>query len=479
MDKQLLIQIYNVGVGDCIYLRVPEKVNGSVEFRHIVIDCGSITASEEEGEAMLVRALTHIVEEMLPKADAGGDRKKLDLLVVTHPHLDHYASFGIEKTQVLWKRVDVKELWLSSLVDETNDCAAATREKIAKGKKAVKGLLKADISAPLSAFAQELFSLNAGQISDGVAEFLTDKAFHQKDPVYIDDSKIPEAEKLFKDSKVKMHILGPTKNIDDEYIDEMQTQAFGAASAIGKELGGSADPENWWKLLSEEEQKNLPISPGDFRNLRKRMANIGVKMAMKYNDAINNCSIVLLLEWYDYRLLFTGDAECKFEYNGKYGKNHENYSWNVMAEYHPDLLLQEMDFLKVGHHGSKNASPYKADDEDNEAHKILDKIAPPNKKRLRAVVSCARHYSWPHAIPQRALMETLGERIANARVEYDEWPVYKDIQKGAWPKKESDRREFLVPKGIKQPPRTDLEHQYLKQETQVSFIELKFPPDEP
>ena len=37
MADKLLVRIYNVGLGDCIYLRVPDE-NDDV---HILIDCGN------------------------------------------------------------------------------------------------------------------------------------------------------------------------------------------------------------------------------------------------------------------------------------------------------------------------------------------------------------------------------------------------------------------------------------------------------
>ena len=37
MDGQLLVRLYNVGLGDCIYLRVPD-LHRDV---HILIDCGN------------------------------------------------------------------------------------------------------------------------------------------------------------------------------------------------------------------------------------------------------------------------------------------------------------------------------------------------------------------------------------------------------------------------------------------------------
>ena len=78
MGNKLLVRAYNVGVGDCIYVRIPD---GDQNF-HILIDCGTIGSIN-----LLKSAIKHIEEHMLPDADEPG-KKRLDLVVVTHRHRD-------------------------------------------------------------------------------------------------------------------------------------------------------------------------------------------------------------------------------------------------------------------------------------------------------------------------------------------------------------------------------------------------------
>ena len=82
MDSQLLVRIYNVGLGDCIYLRVPDEQKDV----HILIDCGN-----KFGELELLGK--HIADLKKELPDAGQGKKRLDLLVVTHPHEDHHKGF--------------------------------------------------------------------------------------------------------------------------------------------------------------------------------------------------------------------------------------------------------------------------------------------------------------------------------------------------------------------------------------------------
>ena len=50
MGNQLLIRAYNVGCGDCIYVRIPNDKDGF----HILIDCG------KKGDAELLEKAVNI-----------------------------------------------------------------------------------------------------------------------------------------------------------------------------------------------------------------------------------------------------------------------------------------------------------------------------------------------------------------------------------------------------------------------------------
>ncbi len=61
MADQLLIRAYNVGVGDCIYVRIPKarKKGSKVDDFHILIDCGKKGSAAE-----LKVALDHLKGEL-------------------------------------------------------------------------------------------------------------------------------------------------------------------------------------------------------------------------------------------------------------------------------------------------------------------------------------------------------------------------------------------------------------------------------
>ena len=104
-------------------------------------------------------------------------------------------------------------------------------------------------------------------------------------------------------------------------------------------------------------REKRPVPPGPVRWLVDRLGAQHTASAMRlvheFDKALNNTSVILLIEAGTKRLLFGGDAQWE--------------SWEYALtdapkakrdEYLP--LLRTLDLYKVGHHGSLNATPKKS-----------------------------------------------------------------------------------------------------------------------
>ncbi len=446
MDSRLLVRLYNVGLGDCIYLRVPD-LNRDV---HILIDCGNKFAELE----LLGQHIAELKKEL---PDAGPGKKRLDLLVVSHPHEDHHKGFEKE----FFEDIQVERIWLSPAFDRQNPKAqgffslqdAARRALVGLSEMAL-GELKAEVDGLLSLTKDEAIDMlnNVLPQDNGI------------EPLYVTADTPQEQLQIFQDPAIKLQVLGPMGDIDAYYLggEGLQSTASGLTSQ-GLAEGYAAFLQAPDAVVMTPPEN---ISSQDFGLLRSRLHVNALAIAELAGHAVNNLSVVLLLEWHGHRLLFPGDAEWKGTYKTKVKKGRSNGSWNVMWQERRAELSLPLDFLKLGHHGSKNATPWAPPDrETGKAHPIsviLDALLPLPQENIeptaQAVASTERTSRWP-SIPDPALMAEIGRRVANSRT------TYQEIRE---PKYEAE-----IPD---QPQRTDLEMQVTQTPEQpVPFIEISFP----
>ena len=117
------------------------------------------------------------------------------------------------------------------------------------------------------------------------------------------------------------------------------------------------DPEYWFRVAESlpaafaGRPEEITVPPGPEAWLADKLRSEGLQSAMRIilglNSALNNTSLILLIEAAGRRLLFPGDAQI------------ENWSYSFRPEAPPELKakLTALDLYKVGHHGSRNATP--------------------------------------------------------------------------------------------------------------------------
>lgn len=440
MDNQLLVRVYNVGFGACTYLRVPDKER----YVHILIDCGN-----KFGDIELLGERINDLKKELP---VEGNKKCLDLLVVTHPHEDHHKGFEEE----YFSDIKIKNIWLSPAYDRENPRA--------KGLHALKGAVSRALnsledfskttSLTMAAEIQDLLSLSKSE----ALKMLNSKlpARNGIKPFYATADAKEKYPQIFSDPDIKIKVLGPMSDIDGIYLGGkgLMNTPEGLTSLAMAEGYASVFPDP----SSVKVKTPQNISSQDFKVLRDRVYANGLAAAEMASHIENNLSIVLLLEWHGKRLLFSGDAEWCGAHQGAVQPCGCNGSWNVMWQEYKNGLSAPLDFIQVGHHGSENATPWTP--KDHPINEIFDKLLPRPKAgeipRTVAVVSTSRTKSWP-TIPSAPLLEEIGKRVANSCKKYVE------TVKG--PKS--------VKPGISQPQRTDLDKQTGGND---QYIEIKLKP---
>jgi hypothetical protein len=337
------IRMYAVGFGDCFLLGFPDPKGGPE--RLMLIDCGVHNASQRGA-----KIFTEVIPNIVAEASAATGKPRIDVVVVSHHHLDHVSGFQREG----WDEVEVGEVWLPWTEDP--DDPEAQKIRAAQSKQA-KFLLGLDPGLSKKWQTVRLISDNNVGYTNGPAMTTLQDGFAGVPPrSYLPEPVGKPRSRRFSPPVIpglEVVVLGPSR--DEAAIRDMNPPSSESYFRLdptrgGRNLGVGGDllpfapffvePERY----AEEHKALVPPHKSDFANIAKAGRTDALALAIALEQATNGTSLVLLLRFGDTTMLFPGDAQWG--------------TWDRML-HDPETedLLRIVNFYKVGHHGSHNATP--------------------------------------------------------------------------------------------------------------------------
>jgi hypothetical protein len=402
--SRVRLRAYKVGFGDCLLLTVTYKSalpDGRRE-RHLLIDCGTIARAEDGPR------LADIAEQIAKHSNG-----QLDAVVATHRHRDHISGFGNKGAAQALDQLNPRMVirpWTDVPENERTDPGIGLDDD----QRHFLGVLD-----QVPALAEHLSALafdNAGQATR--AGRLAELGFKNPEAIALLESwgsrgqahyvtagdTLDVAEQL---PGVSLQVLGPPtlKDVDDltHYAKDSEDYWLGLAGeralAPLVQPGNAAAPARARRVLAEP--GGVGAAEWLLRNLSERRISQGLEIVEALDDVLNNTSVILLVTIGSRRLLLPGDAQIEnwsLTRDKIEGRNDRKQDRKLAT------ALSKVDLYKVGHHGSRNATP-----------KWLTKhwaaTAPPGHKVV-SVMSTKKHFfekSQEGAVPKPELITGLGE----------------------------------------------------------------------
>ena len=383
-DAAIRVRMYRVGFGDCFLLTLPAQPDA----RHVLVDCGVHARGD-------VGTIQQVVENIA--AETGN---KLAVVIATHAHQDHISGFG--KFAAQFRKFAIGEVWMPWIEDKNNPQAV----KLKKKHRAVIARLQMHFNS-LAPAAQQ----RAGDVMHAIDNLAgNEPALEQLHSGFGTNAKVrfyqagDSASAPGGLTGLAAQILGPPT--DTEFLARMDpppnqhylTEGAGPAAAAPAPFA-----PRW--VVDGKAARHL-LSARELAAIQAYADEPPDALAFALDQAVNNTSLVVLFSYAGKHLLFPGDAQ--------YG------NWQYwLGKSDSGKILSGIDFLKVAHHGSLNATPKSA----------IDNMGAGG---LAAMVS-TQNRPWP-SIPRIPLMDAIRKRTGNRMVRSDSLALKGAAPKGPAPK---------------------------------------------
>jgi beta-lactamase superfamily II metal-dependent hydrolase len=375
--KSVAIRMYNVGLGDSFLIRFP----GEDREHKVLVDCGVHMSGPGPYN------MAHVVDQIIADVTESDGTPRIDVVIATHRHADHIVGFESKR----WSEVEVSEVWMPWTEHPTDPEARKIRDKQSKKAIAIRAALTAMKAKP------ELLEMVDNSLTNAKAMETLHGGFAHKTKIRYLPPKNRAEQTFLTDvlPGVTVHAMGPSR--DPEVIRDMDPPKGGAfelrkAAAAGGDGGGNGASlfARGFELTGDARKAQLEafkLTPRFLSELEKNADEDPFAVAVQLDKAVNGTSLLLMFEIGRAHLLFPGDAQWG--------------TWqNALGDPEFRELLSKTNFLKVGHHGSHNATPRAFVEE------ILDKNA-------FAAMVCTKETVKFKKIPLPSLIAAIGEQSGN------------------------------------------------------------------
>jgi beta-lactamase superfamily II metal-dependent hydrolase len=345
----LRVRMFRVGFGDFFLLTVP--TSGGDKF--ILIDCG--VHYKDAG------SIKGAVAQMQKDCNS-----ELALLIMTHRHADHISGFAT--CADVFKEFTVERVWMSWFEDPGDDNAKAFQASLTAAAAGMSQALA--LRATDDDDTRQLRAM-AGNITGGLAAtgratgnqaaldvlhggFKTTAAYD-----YYRAGDQPTLPPDLVAAGLTADILGPPGDLQLVKVMTNKTQQYLNAAGQFAEADAPASP---FPKAFIAHASDYPPSAFKYYNPQRIAALINdvqpdalAAAARAADKTLNNQSLVVHFSIGGKNLLFVGDAQWgnweNFLYGGAYGPGRTALTEQAKT------VLGQLDFYKVGHHGSANATP--------------------------------------------------------------------------------------------------------------------------
>ena len=355
--SRIRLRAYKVGFGDCLLLTVTygSPLPDGRRERHVLVDCGTV---ENADDGPTIAEVADLVAE-----HCGG---QLDMVVATHRHRDHIGGFGDSRGAEVLDRLSPR-IVVRPWTDVPEDRRADPALGLADHQLRFLGVLdrlhpQAEAMAALS-FDSRTVATRAARL----AEF---------------GFKNPQAIALLEDwgarGRAEYVSAGMTLDLADA-LPGVGVRVLGPPTLadVPSLTRYAKESEEYWLGLAEGDALTSLVAEGDagslalarqvladpggmgsaewlLRTLDSRRVTQGLEIVEALDDVLNNTSVILLVTIGSRRLLLPGDAQAE---NWSLSLDQADGSRQRTRDARLASALGKVDLYKVGHHGSRNATP--------------------------------------------------------------------------------------------------------------------------